>query len=290
MPKAPRDYLLTEGETRVLFIMGGVGAVAALVLILVLISARPQGHYTPADTTQYQQTLTTAAAAIGDYSQNETTGRITIPIERAMELVAERGVTNLTYGNVTGGAEADPVAPSAELDSDLGTSTTNITPDVEPPTGGAREAASPTTEAATAAVTVADENGEGIYLTNCSSCHQNNGQGVAGAFPPLEGHTPAVYNAQGGREYLIRLLLHGLVGPIEIEGQVYNGVMPAWQQLGDDQIAAVLNYTLTAWGNEALLEDFEPYTAQDVEPYRGEVLSSEDVYELRQTLNIQDQP
>ena len=114
MPKAPRDYLLTEGETRVLFIMGGVGAVAALVLILVLISARPQGQYTPADTTQYQQTLTTAAAAIGNYSRNETTGRITIPIEQAMELVAERGVTNIQYGNVTGDAEADPVAPSAE--------------------------------------------------------------------------------------------------------------------------------------------------------------------------------
>ena len=117
MPKAPRDYLLTEGETRVLFIMGGIGAVATLVLILVLISARPQGQYTPADTTQYQQTLTTAAAALTDYSRNETTGRITIPIEQAMELVAQRGVNNLTFGNVTGDAEADPVAPSAQPES-----------------------------------------------------------------------------------------------------------------------------------------------------------------------------
>ena len=286
MPKAPRDYLLTEGETRALFILGGVGAVAVLVLILVLISARPQAHYTAADTTEYEQTLATAAAAIGDYSRNETTGRVTIPIERAMALVAERGVTDLSFGNAAGGAVlgADPVAPSATVD-DAATSPTNITPEVEPPTGGAREDANPATEA----VTVADVNGEGIYLTNCSSCHQNSGEGVAGAFPPLVAHAPAVYNAEGGREYLIRLLLHGLVGPIEVNGQGYNGVMLAWQQLGDDQIAAVLNYTLTSWGNEALLENFEPYTAEDVEPYRGETLSSEDVYELRQTLNIQDQ-
>ena len=284
MPKAPRDYLLTEGETRALFVLGGVGAVAVLVLILVLISARPQAHYTAADTTEYEQTLATAAAAIGDYSRNETTGRVTIPIERAMALVTERGVTGLTFGDTTGGAVlgADPIAPSVNLD-DAATSPTNITPEVEPPTGGAEDAG-----ADTGVATVADVDGEGIYLTNCSSCHQNDGTGVVGVFPPLVAHTPALYNAEGGREYLIHLLLHGLVGPIEIEGQVYNGVMPAWPQLGDDQIAAVLNYTLTSWGNEALLEDFEPYTAQDVAPYRGEGLSSEDVYELRQTLTIQD--
>ncbi len=117
MHRAPRDYLLTEGETRVLFILGGIGAVAALVLILVLMSARPQGQYTPADTTEYELTLTTAAAALSDYSHSEVTGRVTIPIERAMSLVAERGVNNLTFGNVTGDAEADPVAPSAEAES-----------------------------------------------------------------------------------------------------------------------------------------------------------------------------
>ncbi|MDQ3461060.1 MAG: c-type cytochrome [Deinococcota bacterium] len=110
-----------------------------------------------------------------------------------------------------------------------------------------------------------DLDGEALYLTNCSSCHQAQGQGVRGAFPPLAGHVPALYRAEEGRDYLAHVVLYGLRGPITVEGAQYHGAMPPWPHLSDAAIAAILNHTLTAWGNDELLdEDFEPYRAEEV--------------------------
>jgi mono/diheme cytochrome c family protein len=120
----------------------------------------------------------------------------------------------------------------------------------------------------------------------CASCHQATGQGVPGAFPPLVGHVPELYNAQGGHDYLINLLLYGLQGEIQVQGQTYNGVMPGWQQLSDEEIADLLNYTATAWGNNAQLQNFEPYEAADIAPLRDAGLSAQDVYNLRQELGL----
>ena len=125
--------------------------------------------------------------------------------------------------------------------------------------------------------------GEAVYGSNCASCHQGEGQGQAGLWPPLGEHAAHLYNAKG---YLPKLLLYGLNGPIEVAGENYNGQMPAWRQLGDDEIAEVLNYILTSWGNDAVTENFEPYTAEDVEPFRDAALSPDDVYELRQALEL----
>lgn len=128
----------------------------------------------------------------------------------------------------------------------------------------------------------ADLDGEALYSSNCSSCHQQNGQGVAGAFPPLPEHTPALYRAEGGREYLANLMLYGLQGEIVVGGETYNGVMPAWTQLSDAELAAILNHVLTAWGNGALLpEDFAPYTAEDLTNKRGQELSAQAMLERR---------
>ena len=126
--------------------------------------------------------------------------------------------------------------------------------------------------------------GAGVYSGNCASCHQADGAGQAGLWPPLGEHAAHLYNAD--RDYLPQLLLYGLNGEIEVAGESYNGQMPAWKQLGDDEIAEVLNYVLTNWGNEAATENFEPYTAADVEPLRGEALSPDDMYELRQGLEL----
>ena len=131
-----------------------------------------------------------------------------------------------------------------------------------------------------------EELGAQVYASNCSSCHQANGAGIPGAFPPLAGHMPELYNADGGREYLMNVLLYGLQGQIEVGGQSYSGVMPAWQQLSDEQIAAVLNHELTSWENEALLEDFAPIAAEEVAGQRGAGLSMGDVLEERQALSL----
>ena len=130
--------------------------------------------------------------------------------------------------------------------------------------------------------------GEAVFTTNCVSCHQTTGQGIAGAFPPLVGHAPEVANAEGGHEYMEKLLLYGLQGEINVSGQAYNGVMPAWSQLSDDDIANVLNYVLSSWGNaDAMPADYPAFTADGVTSQRADNLSSQQVYDLRKTLNLQ---
>lgn len=121
---------------------------------------------------------------------------------------------------------------------------------------------------------------------NCSGCHQPDGGGVEAAFPPLAGHLRTVLAAEGGRDYLVRVLLYGVQGPIEVEGTSYNGAMPAWPQLSDAEIAAVLNHELTAWEDDATNADFQPIGPDEVAAARGEELTPAQVYELRQELQL----
>ena len=88
--------------------------------------------------------------------------------------------------------------------------------------------------------------GKRVY-NNCVTCHQADGQGVEGAFPPLARSEWVL----GDEQTLARILLHGLHGPITVLGKPYNSEMPAWQQLKDEQIAAVLTYIRASWGNVA---------------------------------------
>jgi mono/diheme cytochrome c family protein len=90
--------------------------------------------------------------------------------------------------------------------------------------------------------------GQRLFNQNCVACHQQTGQGLPGVFPPLD-NTRWV---TGSEERLIRLVLHGMVGPIEVRGNQYNGVMPAFgQQMNDEQMAGVLTFIRQAWTNEA---------------------------------------
>jgi len=132
---------------------------------------------------------------------------------------------------------------------------------------------------------LAQATGETVYQANCASCHQANGQGIPGAFPPLAGHVPELLAPEGGRTYLTHVLLYGLQGSIAVDGQTYNGVMPAWQQLDDAQLADVLSYISTAWENEAdLPEGFEPFSAEEVAAERGLGLTGSDMLEERTEL------
>lgn len=126
----------------------------------------------------------------------------------------------------------------------------------------------------------AEVDGAAVYQTNCASCHGADGAGIAGAFPPVAQH--AANLAAADRAYLTLTLLYGLNGEIVVEGATYNGVMPAWPQLSDAEIAAVLNHTTVGWDdNGALADDFAPYAADEVAAARGQGLSSTDVRELR---------
>src|SRR5215510_8555316 len=127
--------------------------------------------------------------------------------------------------------------------------------------------------------------GARTYTTYCTSCHQENGRGIIGAFPPLAGYVPNLLAQAMGRGYLIRVLLFGLEGAITVNGASFAGVMPAWNALDDSAIAAVLNYVVTAWDNtQHLPADFKPFETSEVVAARTERMGSTMVHELRQKL------
>ena len=124
--------------------------------------------------------------------------------------------------------------------------------------------------------------GAAVYARTCAGCHQGGGQGIPGAFPPLAEHVPALLDADGGRLYLIDVVLFGLAGPIKIGGQTYQGMMPAQGQLSDAELAAVLNHISTAWENAGMLpEGFSSYTAADVADRREQRLNPTEVHSRR---------
>jgi mono/diheme cytochrome c family protein len=90
--------------------------------------------------------------------------------------------------------------------------------------------------------------GQRIYQSNCQACHGANGQGVPGVFPPL---ADSEWVIGPESDYLLpRVLLYGLVGPIEVRGNPYNGNMPAQFSYTDAQIAQVLSFIRREWGNQ----------------------------------------
>lgn len=124
--------------------------------------------------------------------------------------------------------------------------------------------------------------GAALYTSHCSTCHQPDGEGVPGAYPPLAGHITNLYAQEGGPGYLVRVVLHGMQGPITVGNSTFAGAMPGWSQLDDVQVAAILNHELTAWGNrEALPAEFEPIGPDQVAEARTEDLTPEEVHALR---------
>jgi len=89
--------------------------------------------------------------------------------------------------------------------------------------------------------------GKRVYDTTCIACHQANGLGVPGQYPPLV----ASEWVTGSEERIIRIVLHGLNGPITVNGNEYNNVMAPLGSLKDDQIANVISYVRASWGNTA---------------------------------------
>ncbi len=98
--------------------------------------------------------------------------------------------------------------------------------------------------------------GRRAYTSNCASCHQATGQGVAGQYPTLAGSSRVL----GPDKKLVALVLHGYNGP------VYSAAMPAQQTLlSDAQIANILTFVRQEWGNQA-----NPITEEEVAAIRAE--------------------
>jgi mono/diheme cytochrome c family protein len=125
------------------------------------------------------------------------------------------------------------------------------------------------------------QEGRRLYGATCAACHQAAGQGLPEKYPPLVGTEWVI----GDERRLLRVLLHGLTGEIEVGGETYSGAMPGWGAMfKDTEIAAVATYVRNSFGNHAsaiapatvarLRQDFAarktPWTreelAQDVGP------------------------
>jgi mono/diheme cytochrome c family protein len=86
-----------------------------------------------------------------------------------------------------------------------------------------------------------------IFAAKCVACHQTNGLGIAGVFPPLAGSEWVL----GSDKVLVQIPLHGITGVVQVKGTAYHGAMPVFDALSDAEIAAVLSYVRTQWGNAA---------------------------------------
>ena len=121
--------------------------------------------------------------------------------------------------------------------------------------------------------------GQAIFSNYCATCHQSDGSGVPGAFPPLVESEWA----QGDKGRLIRLVLRGMQGPIVVQGETYNNVMTPHDFLTDRQVAAVLTFVRHSFGNDA-----EPVDSSEVARVRA-VTPTEGLWyarDLERTLGI----
>jgi nitrite reductase (NO-forming)/hydroxylamine reductase len=100
--------------------------------------------------------------------------------------------------------------------------------------------------------------GEQAYQAHCQACHQADGSGLQGAFPPLAGND----NIMGDPAYVIENILGGRQGQLTVNGVTYNGVMPAMSYLSDQQVADIVTYVLNSWGNDGATVSTDQVAAQ----------------------------
>src|SRR5205823_3237644 len=148
----------------------------------------------------------------------------------------------------------------------LGRYSGNFSGDGLDPLGGpppTKKGAGPQGEQQQAELTPHDR-GKKIFAANCQTCHQANGLGVPGQYPPLAGSEFTT----GGSHRPAMIVLKGLQGPVTVKGQKFgSAVMQPWDKtLTDQRIADVLTYERSEWGNSA-----SPVTAEQIAALRKEL-------------------
>ncbi len=138
--------------------------------------------------------------------------------------------------------------------------------------------------AATLWVSPANASGAELFVEHCAVCHQPDGQGISGMYPPLADSVGEFARSKDGRAYLVHVLSFGLNGPISVRGTRYDGYMQSWTQLSDNDIAQLLNEVLTGFNAKLLPKDFAPFTARQVQQERARRMTSSEVYRELQTL------
>ncbi len=110
--------------------------------------------------------------------------------------------------------------------------------------------------------------GEALYAGTCSVCHQSNGEGLPGVFPPLAKSDYLLADPKRA----IGAVVKGLSGKVTVNGKEYNSVMPPMAQLNDDEVANIVTYALNSWGN------------------KGAAVSAADVKKVRAQASVASKP
>lgn len=134
--------------------------------------------------------------------------------------------------------------------------------------GGEAPANTPSAEPQAAVAAATSSAGETLYQQCCLSCHQATGEGLPGTYPPLKS---SEYANAADPGVPARILIHGISGPITVHGAEYNNLMPPYGvgvQMSDDEVAQLLTYVRSSWGNTA-----SAVTAADVKKARDETAS-----------------
>jgi nitrite reductase (NO-forming) len=111
------------------------------------------------------------------------------------------------------------------------------------------------------------KDGKSLFEANCAMCHQANGQGIESVFPPLaKSDFMARITKAADRKELVDIVLNGKTGKVVVNGKEFNGVMTPVAGLSDEDLASVLTFVSTTWGNQA-----KAFTAKEVAGYRQQV-------------------
>ena len=120
--------------------------------------------------------------------------------------------------------------------------------------------------------------GAELYRTYCASCHQEDGQGVPGTYPFIDGPIGRLSTLPEGREALLAIVLFGLKGELVQRGVTYNGVMPGYAAaMSDEEVAALLNWLKAQWRNANFGAKAPDYTPEEVARVRSLGLKPEEV-------------
>jgi len=134
---------------------------------------------------------------------------------------------------------------------------------------------------AAVASAAAPADGKALFNEQCSSCHQPNGAGLPGNFPPLAGNRDLMLD----RLFPAYVVINGLQGKITVNGKEYNGVMPSFAHLSDGEIAAVIEFVRKSWGNDALRpDDMAPLDEAAVAKVRATPKTPDEVHAYRASL------
>jgi mono/diheme cytochrome c family protein len=121
--------------------------------------------------------------------------------------------------------------------------------------------------------------GKRVYQATCMLCHQPNGGGTPGQFPPLDGSEWV----NGPVARLIRIPNNGLQGPITVKGENWTAAMPNMgAALSDDDFAALLTYIRSEWSNKS-----GPVKVDDVKKVRADISSRTEPWTAPELLQVQ---